>query len=193
VRYPIDTTEQFALVHVCLRRAREMEHDFGLNARFGKVSQDERRFDGGQIFHRTIEHVVPDRLGDAISAPRGTIRETNLAPDRILATCPAHVANLRSDLVSFRQIKCGMARREWCDLAPGIEQSKRLVGNLVDPFCPLPMCHIAHPVAFETASETLEKSRRAAPFIAASLYQAGYAQAASKDPADRLAMNLSRT
>src|SRR6266481_1969666 len=109
---PIDTAEQLVLAHARMRRAREMKHDFGLDARFGEAHQSKCLIEGCQILDRAVEHVVPDRPGDAISTPDGTVREANLAADRILTACSAHVANLCGDIVSFRHIECGIAGRK---------------------------------------------------------------------------------
>src|SRR5262245_18127169 len=82
---PVHAREQGFLIHTGSWCDGELEDDLRLYAWLGEIPERERFADFGEIVHRSVVNVSPDRSVYVVFGPNRTIREADLAPHRQLS------------------------------------------------------------------------------------------------------------
>src|SRR6202040_1699023 len=119
---PIDASQQCCLVHARSWRQGKLEDDLRLYSWLSETHERERTTDLGEVVYRAAVNISPDR---SIFGPNRAIREADFASHRHLAAPLPHLPYCGSHAVSIVEIERRKARREWRDLAAGIEGGRR--------------------------------------------------------------------
>ena len=81
VRNPVDALQQGSLIHARSWRHGEPEEDLRLYSRLSETHERERIADLGEVVHRAIVNISPDRFVYVVFGPNRAIREPNLSSD----------------------------------------------------------------------------------------------------------------
>ena len=82
VRHPGQASLQFGQAHAGVRRAREAEHDLGLEPRLRERGQRHVRLGAGAGCTRAVPHRAPDRRVHAVALPDAAVGEADLPAHR---------------------------------------------------------------------------------------------------------------